>query len=377
MISLRLLSVHSKRVRALTAGAFFLLIVPQKIQSIEPITAGITAVVIGAAYCVAEFFSPSPTEPKKSGSKFDPNCSDCIKAVKSVSTQKYPPTPITTTAKQMPKTEASQIVYHHHTTTHNTTITADTGNTIHIITSNETDPAPPAPVQNIKAIQEVKPTQHIKVTEPKNSPIVSAPTPKSATLSDQADSMRMAVYDRVQDLYTNHYGKVGLATAATGYVYILYVISSLQRYLLDPKRVSLWFSQYDLNQLLLLDLDKMQELLVQEFISTYNVADQKSLKPAVSSFLEDIETELASLERYQTLSGRIGTVSTVVEKCCTPVTDIARSVIPFAGIALDYIPMISINSIFFVNATLKTTIQERISRVHYYKNIFLQSTIVV
>ena len=87
-----------------------------------------------------------------------------------------------------------------------------------------------------------------------------------------------------------------MAAAATGYhLYILYSISSLQRYLTDPKRICLWFSEYDLNKLLLLNLDQIQELVIQEFITTYNVSHQKSLKPAVSKFLNDIETELANL----------------------------------------------------------------------------------
>lgn len=381
MISLPLLSVKSKRVRALTAGTFFLLATPQKIQSVEPVTAGITAVIVGVCWGVSTLITNvlSPAKPAKALSDFDPNCPKCVPPVKPPSPQPIL-APISMAAQQTPKTDAAQ-VFNSHVTNNITThiVTSAAHNTVNVVNPELTGPAG-APVQKIQATQALKPVQDIEKKEPLPAAAqiksVGTTTPTTATPT-QTTPITTIVYDHIQDIYKNHYGKAAVGTVAVGYVYILYCVSSLQRYLTDPKRISLWFSQYDLNKLLLLDMDKMQDLLVQEFVSVYNVSDQKNLKAAVSDFLADMQAELASLEQYQTLAGRIETVSSLGEKCFSPVTDIARSVIPFGGIVLDYMPAVTINTLFFVDSTLKTTVQERISRIHYYKNIFLQSTIVI
>lgn len=399
-----------------------MLIVPQKIQSFEPATIvailgyGLAAGSLGTMYKGQEFLNwwygtgkktehsvfdpncPKCVQEKAAQealhSGFDPNCAQCIEE-RAVKQQAQPvvikaqqPAPVKTTATQVPETRASQVVINN--TTHNTTITAAKGNTIVVTPEAAAAPAPtPPPAQTIQTQQTVAvapqptpPAQIEKVLpatkELETAVITSAHgNATSNTLLNRASPLTTIIYDRAQDLYQNHYGKVQMAAAATGYLYILYSISSLQRYLTDPKRICLWFSEYDLNKLLLLNLDQIQELVIQEFITTYNVSDQKSLKPAVSKFLNDIETELASLQSYQTIAGRINTVSSIAEKCCSPFSDMARTIIPFAGMVLDYAPTVSINNLFFVNSTLQTSIQDRISRIHYYKNIFLQSTIVV
>ncbi len=351
MVSLKTLFEPSKWVRALRAGTFFFLIIPQKTHTLEPITAvtvvsyTVAATAFSLLWKGKEFFNwwnSNQTSQTNTGHPiFNPNCPQCVQERALKLEQKL---------SQAPETSASQVIIHH--TTHNTNITAGEGNTINVLPPGSEVPIqPPSPTQTIQAIQKSE------------SPV-------------QPTIQTKAIYS-VPEFYRNNYGKATIVVAITGYLYVLYLVSSLQRYLTDPKRISLWFSEYDLNKLVLLEPEHMKELIIQEFINIYQVSDQKSLKNGVLRFLNDMELELKNLARYERISGIINSLSLITENCCSPFCYLARTALPAAGLILDIVPSFSINNLFFINNKLKIAIQERISRIHYYKNIFLQTTIVV
>lgn len=261
------------------------------------------------------------------------------------------------TPAQALETKASQLVVHTTTYNNHTTVTAKNGNTIVIsphVNSLAADTSPSAPVQTVQP-----------------------PQSQRGTALDTKTRALLPGYESLTALYKDNYGKVWFGTASAGYLYILYHVNTLQRYLTDAKRISMWFSEYDLNKLLLIEFDRMHDLLIQEFITMYQVSDKKMLKSAIAAFLNDMETEVRYLEQYKKLSDRIGTVSSIVSKLCSPWYDITRTLVPFSGFVLDYMPSVTINHLFFVDNALKSTVQDRISRIHYYKNIFLQSNIVI
>lgn len=261
------------------------------------------------------------------------------------------------TPAQALETKASQLVVHTTTYNNHTTVTAKNGNTIVIsphVNSLAADTSPSTPVQTVQ-----QPHSHNR-----------------AALHTETRGVLPGA-ECLAAFYKDNYGKIWLGTAIAGYVCILYHINTLQRYLTDTKRIGMWFSEYDLNRLLLIEFDRMHDLLIQEFITMYQVSDQKILKSATAAFLHDMETELRYLEQYKKLSDRIGTVSSIVSKLCSPWYDITRTLVPFSGFVLDHMPSVTINNIFFVDNVLKSTVQDRISRIHYYKNIFLQANIVI
>lgn len=342
--------------------------VPQKIQSyiIDPLS---LITILG--HSVAVVNSASSWWQSKPAAKPahcpNPNCVTCHpeKAINQV--------PLNPAALQVPDPHASQVTINHtiQNTTHHTVITAQTGNTV-VLAQDVTpsQPAASAPSQQMQTQQSQQPTTNVSETFATSSSTVYG---RQTTASTAARNS----YGQLTDLYNNHYGKIAMSTVLAGYLYTIYSMSSLQKYLTNPKRVGLWFSEYDLNSLLLLEPDKMQELIVQEFLTIYDVSDEKSLKKAVTQFMNDTETEIACLHRYRTIASGLDTVSSCVSTCCSPCIHFARATIPFAGLALDYIPSVSLDNLFLVNKKLKEGIQERISRIHYYKNIFLQSTIVL
>ncbi len=354
--------VAVKRIRALIATVLFLLSTPQKIHadflSQAFIFLGLFAV--DKLYRYGIHFVSNPGQGAEGASEKI-----------TVLPEKAAAVPVTSTAQQLPETKASQVVInttnHHHTTTI-TVAGTSSANKIVMSTSliPETTAAQP-PTQTIESTQTVQPTIQQVATKPVPPTVPTAPEPK----------VSMPVYDEFKKICKNHYGSIGLTAALTGYLYLVYSVASLQNYLTDKKRIGFWFSDYDLNKLLLLEFDIMHDLLLQEFISVYHVTDQKSLKTAVSHFLNDMETELVCLDRYATITGRLAAFESFAGTCISPCSGLAKTCIPFAGLVLDYIPTINLHTLFFVDSTLKQTIQERISRIHYYKNIFLQSTITI
>lgn len=373
MISLRSLFFKFKQVRALTAGTFFLLIIPQKVQTlVEPVTLSyILGYGIAGGVFLYDWWYKRSIE-TNSAKVFNPNCAKCLQE-RALSEPAQPvPAPVVTAAQQAPETRVSQTTYSQ--TTYNTTIHAQRGNTV--IVAPEVAAQQPQPVSTPNQTVQTHQTTRAAVQPPEKA--VQDITPAtSKSVGHNVSSAKIDFHERIKDLYQNHLNEIAFGTAATGYLYMLYSINSMQRYLTDPQRVSLWFSEYDLNKLLLIEPDQMQELIVQEFITRYTVSDQKSLKVAVTKFMNDSETELALIDQYQRITGFLDTVSSCAESCCSACTYLARTAIPFAGIALDYMPAVGLHNLFFVNSALKTSIQERISRIHYYKNIFLQSPIVV
>jgi hypothetical protein len=199
------------------------------------------------------------------------------------------------------------------------------------------------------------------------------PVPKPA----EPDKSTHNFFDQIKNISFKGYGTATVTTVGAGYLYLLYSISRMQNYLSSPQRVSLWFPEYELNKLLLLEPQAMHELLIQEFVSSYQVIDQKSLKDGILAFMHDIETELDYLAAYQNTTNRLDKASGFTHKCGSACGYIIRTIIPGSGTALDYAPSVGLPRLFFVDFALKNSVQERISRLHYYKNIFLQSTIVI
>ncbi|MBY0109825.1 MAG: hypothetical protein K2X90_01815 [Candidatus Babeliaceae bacterium] len=373
MVSFKRLSKSNTLKQSLIASTLFFLIIRSETQCIE-----VGAATLFISYTIAagainillrgKDFSNWWNRSQKSSTElghptFDPNCPRC--SLKNPLNQSQMKT------HQAPETTASQVVINQ--TTNNTTITAAEGNTINVLPPTLTAMPTPTqfPQQTIKAFQEslLQPAaQELQNTDQ---------SPKDTTQTGLYPNRISNKFHSLQEFYENNYGKLGIAVAISGYVYILYLINSLQRYLTDPKRISLWFSEYDLNKLLLLEPDQMKELLIQEFINIYQVSDPKSLKIAVSKFLNDIEAELKSLAYFENIAGTINSLSLITENCCSPLCYLARNAIPGSGLIIDLIPGVTINNLFFINSKLKMAIQERISRIHYYKNIFLQTTIVV
>lgn len=181
------------------------------------------------------------------------------------------------------------------------------------------------------------------------------------------------------DIATQDYIKCIIAAAGVGYGYTVYTVIRLQQYLQEKTRISFWFNQYDFNKLLLLDQQQMHGLLAQEFMAVYNVRDQKTLKEGIHQFIADITSEIAALESYITILNRLEQAGNYGQYCSAAGSSVIKTLIPFGlgKVALSCLPQLSINGVFFIDVPLKDAIQERISRLHYYKNIFLQSTIDV
>lgn len=176
--------------------------------------------------------------------------------------------------------------------------------------------------------------------------------------------------------YTD-YAKTALFATGSAYLYLVYTISRTQKYLNDPQRKSLWFYEIPFNTLLMLEPRAMENLLIQEFITLYKVNDQKTLKDSIYAFIQDLEEELSCLTAYQGFITRLETVSQVTQKSASACGYALNYMIPLSGMVLSYLPSLEVSNIFFIDIPLKKSIQERISRIHYYKNIFLQSTIVI
>lgn len=185
------------------------------------------------------------------------------------------------------------------------------------------------------------------------------------------------LYEGFSHIPFKKYGVTGLGAAATGYLYIVYLITQLQQNLTRKECISLWFNEYEFNNFLLLEPHLVQELIVQEFITVYNVHDQKSLKDGIYRFIKDLESELHYLQKYQVVFQRLDAVSKLSGKFSSACSSVMRVCVPLSGLLLDYAPQVGLNSLFFVNTALKNSISERISRLYYYKNIFLQSDLVI
>lgn len=197
------------------------------------------------------------------------------------------------------------------------------------------------------------------------------------TKASSGSEQKPSFLSRLYEIPFGNYTKGTLAVAATGYCYGVYQITSMQRYLLAPERISLWFKDIEFSKLLLLEQKAIQELITQEFITIYKVKDQKELKSSIFTFMQDLETELACLTQYQTFSGRVETVTGLGGKCISTLGFAVRTLVPISSVALDIVPSISTDKLFFMDSVLKKDIQERIARLHYYKNIFLQSSLVI
>ncbi len=180
-----------------------------------------------------------------------------------------------------------------------------------------------------------------------------------------------------ESLTVTDYAKMTLLATGSAYLYLVYTIFRTQKYLNAPQRKSLWFYEIPLNTLLMLEPHAMQNLLIQEFITLYQVNDQKTLKDSIHAFIQDLEEELSCLTAYQGFINRLETVSQVTQKGATACGYALNYMIPLSGMVLPYLPSLDLSNIFFIDIPLKKSIQERISRIHYYKNIFLQSAIVI
>ncbi len=233
-------------------------------------------------------------------------------------------------------------------------------------------PAPvPAPVPQQTIVNNINVSGNSQVTL--TNPALVPPVPAAASEGKNI----LALVDRLVNLPLSSYGKTTLLLAGTGYLYLLYTVRRMQNYLSSTRCISLWFSEQELNKLLLLEPKTMHELLIQEFMSSYQVNDQKSLKDGIVAFMHDLEMELACLTAYKKITQGIDTASGFTARCGAACGSVLKTVIPVSGLAMAVAPSTKLANIFFIDAHLQEKIQERISRIHYYKNIFLQSTIIL
>ncbi len=173
------------------------------------------------------------------------------------------------------------------------------------------------------------------------------------------------------------YAKTAGILTISGYLYILSRVSWMQAYLAAPTCISYWFADTTFEKLLLLDTDQMHELITQEFMQNFQVHDQKSLKDGIYAFLQNIEEELACWHHYEKFVKRIDTGLYVSEKSLAFASATIKALIPLSSLVIDSIPSINMAKLLGINHQLFAQVQERIARLHYYKNIFLQSTIVI
>lgn len=142
---------------------------------------------------------------------------------------------------------------------------------------------------------------------------------------------------------------------------LFYIARSIK----DEKRLMNWMPEKSLSELLAQPQEDMREKLLYEFTHRYSPTESISLISALNPFLNDIESEIALLDRYCTLA------NTIIA-CSEKQAHFAIATIGVMWNALPQFPLPLLQSFFAIDETILKTAEERRTRLQYIKTTLLE-----
>jgi len=160
-----------------------------------------------------------------------------------------------------------------------------------------------------------------------------------------------------------------------GYIWVNYRLFQLRTYLQDPQRWSFWKSNFSLSQLLELPQKDLAHELILDVRRRYGAEsahDITSLSTPITSFLQSLEEETNALEKYLMIANALIKIDTFEQQC---VHALSGWIPKFYGFSLSFIisfiaSKCAIKTFFYLDEKLMNSIQERLSKLAYLKNIF-------